>query len=66
MYDDEGLCLWVELTLRDGVPLPGDQVAQVVLRLLRRAQGEPGHDAGVVQQPLIGGGPGSRSHTAVV
>jgi hypothetical protein len=48
MDDDEGLRFWVEFTLRYGVPLSGDNVTQVILRLVRCAQGELGYDAGVV------------------
>lgn len=46
--DDEGLRFWVKTALCDGLGPAGHDVAHVIIWDLGRAQGELGHDVGVV------------------
>lgn len=65
VYHHEGLRLRVETALRDGFWVAGDDVAHVVVRDLRSAQGELGHDVGVVGDPLSRGGQGGAGQSGV-
>lgn len=58
MYHHKGLRLRVEIALRDGFRPAGDDVALVIVWALCGAQGELGHDAGVVVDPFARGGQG--------
>lgn len=65
MNHHEGLRLRVETALGDGLWAAGDQVAHVVLRDLCGAQGELGHDVGVVGDPVSRGGQGGAGQRGV-
>lgn len=61
----EGLRLRVETAVGDGLWPAGDEVAHVVLRDLGGAQGELGHDVGVVGDPPSRGGQGGAGQRGV-
>lgn len=65
MYHHEGLRLRLETTLRDGFRPAGDDVAHVIVRDLCSAQGELGHDVGVVGDPLSRAGQGGAGQSGV-
>lgn len=54
----EGLCVRVEVALRDGFWPAGDDVAHVIIWDVGGAQGELGHDVGEVADPSSRGGQG--------
>lgn len=65
MDHHEGLRLRVETAIMDAFWPAGDDVAHVVLRDLGGAQGELGHDVGVIGDPLSRGGQGGAGQRGV-
>lgn len=65
MDHHEGLCVRVVVALRDGLWPAGDDVAHVIIRDLRSAQGELGHDVGEVVDPFSRGGQGGAGQRGV-
>lgn len=65
MDHHEGLRLRVETAIMDAFWPAGDDVAHVVLRDLGGAQGELGHDVGVIGDPPSRGGQGGAGQRGV-